>query len=147
MASVVEVATNGVRVPLAAARVEEAAHRVLQLERVRGAHVGVTFVSDRVIASLNWRHLRHRGTTDVIAFGFEPVDSSRTIVGEIYIAPGVARRNARRHGERLRHELLRLVVHGLLNVIGHDHPDGEGRYASPMWRRQERMLREIVGTE
>jgi ssRNA-specific RNase YbeY (16S rRNA maturation enzyme) len=31
------------------------------------------------------------------------------------------------------------VVHGTLHVLGHDHPS-VGREASPMWRRQERLL-------
>jgi probable rRNA maturation factor len=39
-----------------------------------------------------------------------------------------------------REEIARLVVHGTLHVAGHDHPDGESRTRSPMWKRQERIL-------
>jgi probable rRNA maturation factor len=64
------------------------------------------------------------------------------VVGDVYIAPDVARRNAKAEGTGVREELMRLVVHGVLHVLGHDHPDeGEARYASPMWKRQERLLR------
>jgi len=31
----------------------------------------------------------------------------------------------------------------VLHVIGHDHPEGDRRYTSPMWRRQERLLRSL----
>jgi probable rRNA maturation factor len=57
----------------------------------------------------------------------------------------VARENARAHSRGVREELLRLVVHGVLHVVGHDHPDGESRYDSTMWKRQERLLRTMGG--
>jgi probable rRNA maturation factor len=40
----------------------------------------------------------------------------------------------------VREEIARLVVHGTLHVLGYDHPEDESRTASPMWRRQERLL-------
>jgi probable rRNA maturation factor len=55
----------------------------------------------------------------------------------------VAAREAAAHGVTLREELLRLVVHGTLHVLGHDHPEGAGRERSPMWRAQERYLRSL----
>jgi ssRNA-specific RNase YbeY (16S rRNA maturation enzyme) len=45
---------------------------------------------------------------------------------------------------RLHEELVRLVVHGTLHVLGYDHPDGPGRTRSAMWRRQERYVRRLV---
>jgi probable rRNA maturation factor len=41
----------------------------------------------------------------------------------------------------VREELLRLVVHGVLHVLGYEHPEDDSRYVSDMWRRQERLLR------
>ena len=141
MTRVVQVASEQVKVPVSLARVQRVAESVLRAERVRDAQVSVTFVSDRRMASLNWSHLQHRGATDVISFGFAPVAKGAPLTGDIYIAPGVARRNAIAHGAGIREEVLRLVVHGMLHVIGYDHPVDDERYASPMWRRQERLLR------
>jgi probable rRNA maturation factor len=146
MPRVVEVASDGIRVPVARASVQAAADQVLRGERVRDAHISVTFLDDRRMAALNRKHLGHRGTTDVISFGFAAATEGGPVTGDIYIAPDEARRNARAHGERIRDELLRLVVHGTLHVLGHDHPAGEARYASPMWRRQERVLRRLLGS-
>jgi probable rRNA maturation factor len=120
------------------------AERVLRAERVRDAMLSIAFVTDREIAALNWRHLRHRGPTDVISFGFAPGAKDGPVVGDVYIAPGVARRNAGRHGRGVREETLRLVVHGVLHVLGYDHPEDESRYDSPMWSRQERLLRSAL---
>jgi rRNA maturation RNase YbeY len=138
---VVAVETDSVRIGVSRDRVRRVAEHVLRAERVREALVSITFVSDRRIAELNARHLKHRGPTDVISFGFAPVGRGGAVVGDVYVAPDVARRNARAHGQGVREELLRLVVHGVLHVLGHDHPVSDARYTSPMWRRQERLLR------
>lgn len=147
MSRIVDVATESVRIPVARSRVAQVADRVLRAEGVRDAAVSVTFVSDRRIAALNWQHLRHRGPTDVISFVFERPWAGAPLTGDIYIAPDVARRNARDVGGGVREELLRLVVHGVLHVVGHDHPDGEARFESPMWRRQEALLDEELRRE
>jgi rRNA maturation RNase YbeY len=143
MTLAVDVALEGVRIPVARVRVAALAKGVLRRERVRDALLSIAFVTDRRIASLNRAHLGHTGPTDVISFGFAPVGAGAAVVGDVYIAPGVARRNAAEHGGAVREELMRLVVHGVLHVLGHDHPEGESRYASPMWQRQEGLLRTL----
>lgn len=105
--------------------------------------ISVTLLADDAIAALNSRHLRHAGPTDVISFGFRR-ERGAPLVGDIYIAPGVARVNAAAAGVGVREELVRLVVHGVLHVLGYDHPAGAGREASPMWRRQEALLRRAL---
>lgn len=144
MTRIVDVSAEGVRVAVARARVVSVVDRVLRAEGVREALLSIAFVSDREIASLNWKHLRHRGPTDVIAFGFAPGARGGPVIGDVYVAPGVARRNAAAHGRGVREETLRLVVHGVLHVVGYDHPADESRYESPMWRRQERLLRSAL---
>jgi probable rRNA maturation factor len=141
---IVDVSTHDVRAAVSRARVGRVAERVLRAEGVRHALLSIAFVSDRRIAALNWEHLRHRGPTDVLSFGFTRSGKRGPVVGDVYIAPGVASRNARAHGSGVREETLRLVIHGVLHVLGHDHPIGESRYASPMWRRQERLLRSAL---
>jgi probable rRNA maturation factor len=142
MSIIVDVSADGARTPLASARVKRLAAAVLRAEGVRDALVSIAFVSTRAIARLNKRHLGHSGPTDVISFalGAGKERSADPVVGDIYIAPDVARANAMRFGRGVREELARLVVHGTLHVLGHDHPDGADRTTSPMWRRQERLL-------
>ena len=136
----VYVSAHGVRMALGAARVEAVVRATLAGERVRDAMLSIAFVSNAAIARLNARHLRHRGPTDVISFGFRGPGRRAAVVGDIYIAPAVARANAAAAGVPMREELARLVVHGTLHVLGYEHPDGEGRTRSPMWKRQERLL-------
>ncbi|HUF27672.1 MAG TPA: rRNA maturation RNase YbeY [Gemmatimonadaceae bacterium] len=142
MSLAVDVSATGVRVPLARARVAELTRGVLRAERVRDALLSIAFVDTETITRLNRRHLGRHRPTDVIAFAFEPAARGRRtpVIGDIYIAPDVARENARLHARPVREELARLVVHGTLHVLGHDHPEDGARTTSPMWRRQERLL-------
>ena len=140
MSLAVHVSAAGVRAPLSRARVSEIARRVLASEGVDEAMISITFLSARAIGTLNRKHLGHRGATDVIAFGFSEAGRRAPLIGDIYIAPDVARENARRHRAGVREEVARLVVHGVLHVLGYEHVDDESRVRSPMWRRQERLL-------
>jgi len=143
MTRVVHVTSEAGRLPLSRRRVAGLADRVLHAEGVRSAELSIAFVTRPAIARLNARHLGHRGPTDVIAFPFAR-PAGAPVVGDVYIAPEVARANARRSGVPVREELARLVVHGTLHVLGHDHP-AVGREASAMWRRQERLLARARG--
>lgn len=98
---------------------------------------------------LNRRVTGRRGLTDVLAFALPQPDGA--VLGDVYICPAAAERWARNGGrrsapaERLEEELIRLAVHGTLHVLGYDHPEGAGRTRSPMWRRQERYVRRLLG--
>ena len=138
------VATNGVRLPMSRDRVAAIARAVLRSERVADALLSVTFVSNTAMRSLNRKHLRRTGVTDVISFGFRRSGRYAPILGDIYIAPDVARASARVNVVRVREEIVRLVVHGTLHVLGYDHPDGATRTRSAMWRRQERLVRRLA---
>ncbi len=128
--------TARARSPLAAAAVVRAARAVLHAEGAHGASISLTFVGARRMRRLNEEFLGHDWPTDVIAF---PLGSAPP-VGDVYVCPEVAAANARRFGESPRIEVMRLVVHGVLHVLGYEHPAGERRTTSPMWRRQERYL-------
>ncbi|MGQ0539558.1 MAG: rRNA maturation RNase YbeY [Gemmatimonadaceae bacterium] len=122
-------------------RAREIVQRTLRRAGIRNALVSVAFVSARDIARLNLAHLGQRGATDVITFAFERVASDAPLVADVYIAPEVARRNARAYGVGAREEIIRLIVHGALHAAGQRHPESSRRTSSAMWRRQERLVR------
>ena len=130
------------RSPLGADRVRELVRKALKRSKVRDAMISIAFVANGQIAKLNREHLGRSGPTDVIAFGFGPTGPHGAVVGDIYIAPEVARRNAKELGVGVREEVARLVVHGTLHVLGRDHPEGPGRTASTMWAEQEKLVRD-----
>ena len=122
----------------------EAAVAALKAERAKDAMLSITFVGRATISELNRRFLGHHGVTDVISFGLGRAGKRGAVVGDIYICPEVARENARQQGVSAGEEVLRLVIHGTLHVLGRDHPVGTGRTTSPMWRRQERILARVL---
>lgn len=140
----VDVALDGVRSPLSRARVADLARGVLRAEGVRDALLSVALVSTPRMRALNRKHLERSGTTDVIAFGFERVGREGPVVGDVYIAPEIARASARVNRVSVREELARLVVHGTLHVLGYDHPEDDTRTRSAMWQRQERLVARLM---
>ena len=66
------------------------------------------------------------------------------IVGDIYICPSVARRAARELKATEQEEMVRLIVHGTLHALGYEHPSGDDRCRSKMWRIQEEYLSSIL---
>ena len=139
----VRVSSTVGRLPLSRERVADIGARVLRGEGTRAALLTITFVSDREMAPLNWRHLRHRGATDIITFQHAQTVTGAPVVGDLYIAPAVARGNAAVAGCSWREELVRLTVHGVLHALGWDHPEGDARLRAPMWRRQERWVQRL----
>jgi probable rRNA maturation factor len=131
------VAVNGRRLPLPASLVRRVVGSVLHGER-RDALISVTFLGRDAMRRLNAAHRGHDRPTDVLSFAL--TDPSGRAVGDVYVCPWVAGREARARAVPLRQELIRLVVHGTLHALGWDHPGDEGRTDSPMWRRQERYV-------
>ena len=92
--------------------------------RARG-HVTVALVPDGRVQELN-RHFRGEDkATDVLSF---PADEPG-LLGDVVIARGVARRQARGAGHDLPTELRVLALHGLLHLLGYDHEHDGGRMA------------------
>lgn len=121
-------------------RARKVAILALESEKIRNAMISIVFVSAQKIALMNSKYLRKNRPTDVIAFGFGAGSKGGAVIGDIYICPDVARRNAAEEKVSLREELDRLVVHGILHVLGYDHPESDKRLSSKMWKKQERIL-------
>lgn len=141
MPVVVESSAPNQRAPLSAARVEAIVQLTLKAEQVDDAMVSVTFLSSRAMARMNREQLGHAGATDIITFELTRPVAESPVTGDMYICADVARVNARTWGVPVRDELARLVIHGTLHMLGLEHPDGEARLESPMWRAQEKYLR------
>jgi probable rRNA maturation factor len=99
--------------------------------RTKG-HVTVAITADARVRALNRRFRKKDVHTDVLSFP----SGERSHLGDVVIAAGVARRQAREAGHSLQTELRVLALHGLLHLLGYDHEGDDGRMA-----RLERRLR------
>ena len=147
MSVAVDVSRDGMRIALSEERVRDIVRKVCRRERVSEALISVAFVSNPRMARMNREFLGHRGATDVITFELRTARAlphHGAVIGDIYIAPDVARVNARDQSVGVREELIRLVIHGTLHVLGYTHAEDDGRMKGEMWRRQEALVAAIV---
>lgn len=124
-------------------RLARAVRTVLRREGVRDGEFSITLLDDPGIADYNRRFLSHDSVTDVIAFAL--YEAPEAPVGDVYIGYDQALRQAAAAGVTEDEELVRLTVHGVLHVLGHDHPAGEERMEGGMWQLQEELVREVMG--
>jgi probable rRNA maturation factor len=123
------------------ALLEKAVRWTLAAEGRDTAEISLTLVGDTAIKELNRSYLGKNRPTDVISFSLR--DSAEPL-GDIYVGAQEASRQAEEAGVSLVEELVRLAVHGTLHVLGYDHPKGPERTRSPMFERQETLVREIL---
>ena len=133
-----EVSIAGRPRPLPDGAVRRVVEAVLAGEAAGAARISVTFLGREPMRRLNREYKGHDRPTDVIAFAL--ATPAGDPVGDVYVCPWVARREAAARRVPFRQELIRLLVHGTLHVLGHEHPEDGRRERSPMWRRQERYV-------
>ena len=130
---------EGVAPPVRVERVEAAVRHVLRAEGIAEAEISVALLADGAIAAMNDQYLEHEGPTDVITFAMHEGDEPP--LGDVYVGVEQAVRQAAEFGATPEEEVLRVAVHGVLHVLGYQHPEGPERMQSEMFVRQEELLR------
>jgi rRNA maturation RNase YbeY len=106
----------------------------------RGAELSLVLAADPEMAELNARFRGREGPTDVLSFSLlegSGAEFRGGLLGDVVIGVEVAARQARRRGRSLDDEVARLMIHGVLHLLGYDHErDAEAR----VMRAQERRL-------
>ncbi len=136
----VGVAMRGRRVPSLAARLGRAGRRLLRRLDLAETELSILLVDDREMRVLNRRYRGIDRATDVLAFA-QREGAGRTpdgLLGDVVISVDTAKRQAREAGSSLGTEADRLLIHGLLHLLGYDH-ERSATEARRMQRR-ERVL-------
>jgi probable rRNA maturation factor len=153
---------RAVALPMGA--LEKFLRQLRQELRLGDAEVTVCLVSDAEIAGMNELFRKKTGPTDVLSFPAvkrqrmlspgEPRKPGHTrlrlrvplglaggeALGDIAIAPAVAKLNAKKYGRTFPTELKILMLHGVLHLLGYDHETDRGEM-----NRAERRLRKRLG--
>ena len=82
------------------------------------SNLEINFISGEDIHAINKSYLKHDYTTDIITFNYS--DSLQQIDGEIFISIDDALSNSKKFKVMLSDELVRLVIHGILHLLGYD---------------------------
>ena len=92
------------------------------------------------MVGLNRKYLNHGTATDVLSFSLNDhqLKHGDLLEGEVYVNLDQARRQARRFGETIRDEVGRLVIHGILHLVGYG--DASERQKKLMTRLEDTYL-------
>lgn len=143
----VTVAMRGRHVPALAMRLARSGRRLLRALRRDRAELSVLLCSDPVMRALNrdWRGIDR--PTDVLAFAQrEGVGGAPDgLLGDVVISVDTARRQAEALGVPLSREAERLLIHGVLHLLGYDHERSPAE-ARRMQRRERALARTLAET-
>lgn len=139
-----KILNNQKRVRLVLPRFEKFSNRSLRQLNLNSRSVAIAFVTDTEIARLNKTYRRKNEATDVLSFPAQPAKrpNKKKFLGDIAIAPAVARRYAKKNGRTLENEICILILHGILHLLGYDHETDRGQMD-----RIEHKLRRKLGLE
>ncbi|MFO7829863.1 MAG: rRNA maturation RNase YbeY [Bacteroidales bacterium] len=79
--------------------------------------INIIFTSDKYLLSINKQYLSHNYFTDIITFNY---CQDQTIHGDIFISIETVENNSIRFGVTFKKELFRVIIHGILHLIGYD---------------------------
>lgn len=90
---------------------------VIKTYQKQTGEISVIFCTDEQLLEINQRYLKHFYYTDVITFNY---NQDSFINGDIYISIDRIFENAAKFGETFDKELFRVIVHGILHLLGFD---------------------------
>lgn len=122
----------------------------INLSPIHAYELSLQLVNDSDIRRLNALYRQKDQPTDVLAFAAleaktsQPAELWRAFpvcLGDIVISVETAQRQAQQQAHSLKHELTWLAAHGLLHLLGWDHPDDES--LTKMLNQQTELLQKI----
>lgn len=134
-----EVKASGVN----ARRLKEDARKLLGAVGEESSTLSISLVDDREIAILNRDHRGKDKPTDVLSFPLDPSEEApERLLGDIVISVDTAKRQAAEYDALLQNEVNRLLIHGILHVLGYDHEEPAQRQTM---EAEERRLAGVIG--
>jgi len=107
-----------------------------QLNLPKNTEICISFIDDIQMRELSNSYRGIDRTTDVLSF---PQDNK--FLGDLAISYPTAIKNAKRYKTKIKHEIQRLIVHGILHLNGYDHKKKKKR---EIMRAKERELLDAI---
>ncbi|GAJ04209.1 unnamed protein product [marine sediment metagenome] len=123
-------------------KIKRKLERVLRDLVCHDKELSILFTDDKQIAELNNRYLQRKGPTNVLAFPMagEPMPKVESaMLGDVAISVDTAMRESKESGETLEYTIDRLLIHGVLHLMGYDHEKSAGE-ARRMALEEERLM-------
>lgn len=118
----VEIARLGAGTKYPTAELRKIAAALLIALRQNRAELSIALVGDKEMRPLNRRYREKNKTTDVLSFFVEEQPKSGAVLlGDVVISVEQARRQAKERKKTLKSEMVTLLIHGILHLLGYDH--------------------------
>ena len=101
--------------------------------------ISVIYVDDNYLLDINIKYLKHNYFTDIITFNY---NQGLNISGDLYISIDTIKSNAEFYDTNFKNELLRVIVHGVLHLLGYN--DCEESEKIVMREREDFYLNRIL---
>lgn len=116
------------------------AKKVLKGENKERENLSVVFVGPGEIQKLNKKYRKKDKPTDVLSFA--NISDFKQGVAEVIICPQVVRENAVESKSPMKKELAKMLIHGILHVLGYDHEISKAE-EERMFKKQDQYLLKI----
>lgn len=122
--------------------IEKTVIACLETEGMDGTfEVSVSFVTNEEIKELNKLYRNVNSETDVLSFPLDDDDGEIIMLGDIVLSTEKIIEQAEEFGHSLEREMLYLVAHSTLHLIGYDHMDDEEKLE--MRQREKEVMKEL----
>lgn len=139
----IRVACSLRRVRIRTTALKRIADRILRCAGSPSSELSLSVVGDRRMQSLNARYRRRAHPTDVLAFAaHESPQPTTPLLGDVVISLDTALCQAREAGRTLDREMVMLLIHGVLHLLGYDH-ERSAREARRMQKKERAILRAL----
>lgn len=113
--------------------------------------LSILFTNDEQIAQLNEQYLGRKSPTNVLAFPMDGLSARETkvgasaseiesvMLGDVVISVDTALRESKEFGESVEHTIDRLLIHGVLHILGYDH-EKSAEEARVMEKEERRLM-------
>ena len=139
----VEIAIRGATRKVRTRALKRNALKILELLQLGGAELSIALVDNREIQQLNSRFRQKDTPTDVLSFAVDESSPAQLrLLGDVIISVEKAEEQARQRGRTLDEEMLTLLVHGILHLVGYDH-ERSARDAKIMGALEKKLYRAL----